>query len=89
MKKKLLANLMIAFGALVAIAGLIGTPSLQDLLPMSFMLPGGGQGSHQFLRIVSAESRGPDYLPYALLLSGAAVLIAGITLRRKLRATAA
>ena len=87
--KKFFANLTIVLGAVVALTGLIGTPLFQDQLPISFMLPSDGQASHQYFRMVPAESQGPDYLPYALLLLGVAMLIAGIIWRRKFRGTAA
>ncbi|QNP40178.1 hypothetical protein [Lysobacter solisilvae (ex Woo and Kim 2020)] len=87
--KKVIANLITVLGSLVALTGLIDTPLLRDQLPISFMLPNNGQASHQFFRMAPAESQGPDYLPYLLLILGVAMFIAGTILRRKLRGTAA
>ena len=80
--KKFLANLMIAIGVLFTLSGLIGTPLVQDQLPLSFMSSSDG---HQFFRIVTVEPQSPDYFSYALLLLGVTMLIAGIAFRHKLR----
>lgn len=86
--KRVLANLVIAIGALVAVTGLLGTPLLLHQLPISLMLPNHGQSHHLYLRAVPMELPWPDYLPYLFLLVGGAMLITGILLRRKLRGTA-
>ena len=80
---------MVVIGALAVLSGLVGTPLIQDQLPLSFMLHSDGQASHQFFRVVPAESQGPGYLPYALLVSGVAMIVAGIVFRRKPHGTAA
>lgn len=87
--KKLFAYLMIITGMGIAVAGLAGTPLVQDLLPVDLMLPADGQANHYYLRVVPAGPQAPDYLPYVLLLLGLAALIVGLILRRKLHGTAA
>jgi hypothetical protein len=87
--KKFFAYLMMVIGIVIAIAGLAGTPLIQDFLPINLMLPAGYQDSHHYLRIVPAEPQAIAYLPYLLLLLGLAALITGLILRRKLRGIAA
>jgi hypothetical protein len=85
--KKLLANLTIALGAVVAAYGLVGTPAVQDLLPVDFMLPADGQASHQHFRAVFTLSQGHHYLAYALTFSGLVVFAIALVIRRRLRDT--
>lgn len=82
---KVVANLVIALGVLVALVGLAGTPLILYQLPISLMLPSDGRASHPFFRAVPIELPWPDYLPYLFLLLGGVMLIAGILSRRKSR----
>lgn len=87
--KKILANLVIALGAVIAFVGIAGTPLVQDQLPIVFKLPDDGQATHRFFRVVPAEPQGPDFLPYVLIPLGLTILVVGIAFRRKLRSIAA
>ena len=87
--KNLLANLAVALGAVLAAWGLMGTPAVQDLLPVSWMFPAEDRGLHQHFRAVPTVSQVHHYFPYALLLTGLAVLVAAIVIRRGLRNTKA
>ena len=84
--KSILANSSITFGIAVlvyALAWVLG------LLPVDFMLPSDGQAHSQYWRAVPTVSQSYGYLPYALAIVGLAILVAGLTLRRRLRNTAA
>ena len=85
--KKFAANLIIAIGAAVALAGLVGTPLLQNYIPVSFMLPADGQTMHHY-RVVLGDPQGANYLPYIVLLVGGIILVIGVLLRRRCRSSA-
>jgi hypothetical protein len=88
--KKLFANLAIAFGLVVTALGLVGTPVLQDLLPVEFMLFfAGDQSTHRYFRVVEAPGDGASFLRYALLFAGLLLFVTGVAFRRKLRRNAA
>jgi hypothetical protein len=87
--RKLLANLAIALGVIVATFGLIGTPVIQDLLPVDFMLSAGDKTTQQYLRAVPATAQSTGYLPYVLLVTGVVLFIVGVLSRRRLRGVAA
>ena len=89
--KKFFAYLMIIIGTLIATAGLLGTPFVQDYFPIDFMLPTDDQARHHFLRLrmVPTEPHALGYLPYVVLLLGFMTLIVGLILRRKFRGLAA
>jgi len=90
--KPLLANLAIALGVVVATYGLIGTPAIQGLLPLEWVIPGSDQATHHYRWVNSgaqAAEHSAAYLPYVLLITGLALFVFGIASRRKLRGTAA
>jgi len=86
--KKLLANLAIALGAVVAACGLIGIPVVRDLLPLDLVRSADGHASHQHFRAVLTVPQGHHYLAYALLFSGLVVLAIAVVIRRRLRGAA-
>jgi hypothetical protein len=87
--KKLLVNLAIALSAVAVACGLVGTPVVQDLLPVDFMLPADGHASHQHFRALLTVSQSHHYLAYALIFSGLVALAIAVVIRRRLRGTAA
>ena len=87
--KRLLANVVMAVGGLIAIVGLLGTPFVSDHLPVSWSLPGAVGSRHVFIRWVPASPQPPGYVPYIWLLAGATLLIVGVIWRRRLRGNAA
>ena len=87
--KTSLANLAIVLGAAFAVCGLMDTQAVQDLLPASWMLPAEDRGPHQHFRALPTVSQGHHHFPYVLLLTGLAVLVTAIVIRRRLRNTLA
>jgi hypothetical protein len=93
--KRLLANLAIALGLVLATYGFIGTPVIQDLLPLEWVIPGSHQAqtTPHYYRWVKddahAAAQSAAYLPYVLLATGLALVVFGIASRRKLRGTVA
>jgi len=91
--KRLLANLAIALGIVVATYGLIGTPVIQRLLPLEWVISGSDHATHSYYRWVKGGARAAEhsaaYLPYVLLATGLALFVFGIASRRKLRGTVA
>jgi len=87
--KRLLANLAIALGIAAATFGLIGTPVIQDLLPLEWVIPGGDHATHSYYRWVKsgtpAAAHSAAYLPYVILATGLGLLALGIVCRRKFR----
>jgi len=86
---KLLANLAVVLGAVLAAWGLMGTPAVQYLLPVSWMFPAEDRGLHQHFRAAPTVSQVHPYFPYALLLTGLVVLVTAIVIHRGLRNTKA
>ena len=87
--KNSLAILMLTIGVVIAVAGLIGTPLVQDQIPVDLILPIAHQKAHHYFRVVPAHQPFPDYLSYLFILLGFATSIAGLAMRRKIRTTAA
>ncbi|WP_462116770.1 hypothetical protein, partial [Lysobacter xanthus] len=72
--KRLLANVVVAIGCVIALAGLLGTPLVSDLLPASWSVPGQSGSSHLYLRWVPTEPQPAAQMPYLWLLVGVAIL---------------
>jgi len=86
--KKFAANLIIALGVAVALAGLVSIPLVRDYLPVSFMLPADGQTIHHYQAVLD-DPQSQNYVPYIALLIGVITLAIGVLLRRKFRGNAA
>jgi len=86
--KKFAANLIIALGAAVALAGLVSTSLVRDYLPVSFMVLADGQAIHHY-RAVLGDPQSQNYVPYIALLVGVIILAIGVLLRRRFRGNAA
>jgi len=87
--KKLLANVVTAIGCVTALAGLLGTPLVFDLLPASWSVRGQSGPGHLYLRWVPADPQPAAHVPYLLSSVGVAILIFGVVWRRRLRGSAA
>ena len=78
--KSLAGNITIIIGALLILAGVIGSPIIQDLLPVTS--PFGGNG-HTYLRVVPAEPAPWPHLWLMLLVFGTLACLFGIKIRRR------
>jgi uncharacterized membrane protein YccF (DUF307 family) len=86
--KKLVANLVIVLGVAVALAGALGTPLLQDYLPISFILSPHGQ-TMQHYQAVLRQSQSQALFPYIAILAGVVIFAFGVLFRRRFRGNAA
>ncbi|WP_426701365.1 hypothetical protein ACPPVV_18750 [Rhodanobacter sp. Col0626] len=86
--KKLVANLVIALGAAVALTGVLGTPLLQDYLPISFVLSSHSQAMQHY-QVALGQPHSQALLSYIAMLAGAAISATGVLLRRRFRGNAA
>jgi hypothetical protein len=71
---------MIVLGVLVALAGLSGTPLVQDLMPVTFLVD---SNTHSYLRVVPATAQPSPYIPLVLIVVGAIIILLGTLIRRR------
>lgn len=84
--RKILANSTIGLGVLILAYALIW---ILGLLPVDFLFSADGQAASRYWRAVPSASQDVALFPYALVIGGLAILIAGVALRRGLRSTSA
>lgn len=86
--KRPLANFAIVLGVVLATYGLIGTPVIQGLLPLEWVIPGSDHSTLSYYRWVKsgapAATHSAAYLPYVFLATGLLLLIFGIASRRNI-----
>ena len=78
--KRFAGNIAIIAGTLLVLAGVAGSPLIQDLLPVTS--PFGGN-THTFLRVVPTDPAPWQHLWFVLIVVGALVGITGIEIRRR------
>ena len=71
---------MIVLGVLFSIAGLIGTPLVQDLMPVTILFD---SNIHSYLRVVPATAQPSPFIPLVLIVVGVIIIAVGTLIRRK------
>jgi len=78
--KKIAGNIIVVLGVLFAIAGLIGTPLVQDLMPINILFD---SNTHSYLRVVPATAQPSPYIPLVLIVVGVIIIAVGTLIRRR------
>ena len=71
---------MIVLGVLFSIAGLIGTPLVQDLMPVTILFD---SNIHSYLRAVPATAQPSPFIPLVLIVVGVIIIAVGTLIRRR------
>jgi len=71
---------MIVIGVLLALVGLIGTPLIQDLMPLTIL---SDSNTHSYIRVVSTSDEQLLYVPLMFIAAGVFCFVVGTIIRRK------
>ena len=78
--KRFKSNIIIGLGVLIITIGVIGTPVIQDLMPLEGQF---SSNTHVYYRVVKAPPEPPPYIPIAIISIGVLISIAGVFVRRR------
>lgn len=78
--KRSAGSVLVILGILAVLIGFVGTPIVQDLMPVTIPFVG---DSHTYLRMAPADAAPSPYAAVAVICAGVIAIVAGAFLRHR------